>query len=77
MTPANRIILNTLATYGQSLLGLVLSLFSARWTLQALGKTDFGLFGVVVSTILMLSILNRGNLADEILFTSNLTLSSF
>ena len=60
MTAPNRIILNTLANYGQSLVTLVVSLFSARWTLQALGETDFGLFSVVGSIILMLSILNGG-----------------
>lgn len=60
MTAPNRIILNTLANYGQSLVALVVGLFSARWTLQALGQTDFGLFGVVGSIILMLSILNGG-----------------
>jgi hypothetical protein len=37
MTTPNRIILNTLANYGQSLVALVVGLFSARWTLQALG----------------------------------------
>lgn len=60
MTAPNRIILNTLANYGQSLVALMVGLFSARWTLQALGQTDFGLFGVVGSIILMLSILNGG-----------------
>lgn len=60
MTEQNRIILNTLANYGQSLVALLVGLFSARWTLHALGETDFGLFGVVGSIILMLSILNGG-----------------
>jgi O-antigen/teichoic acid export membrane protein len=60
MSPANRIILNTLANYGQSLVAIVVGLFSARWTLQALGQSDFGLFGVVGSLILMVSILNVG-----------------
>lgn len=58
MTPAHRIILNTLATYGQSLVSLILSLFSARWVLQALGEMDFGLFGVVGSVILLITFLN-------------------
>ena len=60
MAPAQRIILNTITNYGQSLVALLVGLFSARWTLQALGETDFGLFGVVGSIILMLSILNGG-----------------
>ena len=60
MSPANRIILNTLATYGGSVITLVLGLLSVRWTLEALGHTDFGLFGLVGSLILLLSILNGG-----------------
>lgn len=60
MTGSNRIILNTLASYGQSLVGLVLTLFSARWLLMALGHTDYGLFGVVGSTILLMTILTGG-----------------
>ena len=60
MTPANRIIFNTLATYGQSVIGLILSLFSARWVLQGLGEVDFGLFGLVGSIIILIGILNCG-----------------
>lgn len=60
MKPSTRIILNTLASYGQSLVGLVLTLFSARWLLLALGKVDYGLFGVVGSTILLMTILTGG-----------------
>lgn len=60
MTGSTRIILNTLASYGQSLFGLVFALFSARWLLLALGKVDYGLFGVVGSTILLMAILTGG-----------------
>lgn len=60
MKPSTRIILNTLATYGQSVFGMALSLFSARWVLQALGQSDFGLFGVVGSIILLMTFLNGG-----------------
>lgn len=60
MSPANRIILNTLATYGGSVIALVLGLLSVRWTLEALGHTDFGLFGLVGSLILLVNILNSG-----------------
>lgn len=60
MSPANRIIINMLATYGGSVITLVLGLLSVRWTLEALGHTDFGLFGLVGSLILLLSMLNGG-----------------
>jgi O-antigen/teichoic acid export membrane protein len=60
MNGSNRIVLNTLASYGQSLCGLVFALFSARWLLMALGRVDYGLFGVVGSTILLMTILTGG-----------------
>lgn len=60
MSPANRIILNTAATYGGSVITLMLGLFTVRWTLEALGNTDFGLFGLVGSLILLVNVLNGG-----------------
>ena len=60
MKPGHLIAFNTLVSYGQSLVGLVVGLFSARWVLQSLGQTDFGLFGVVGSLILLLTFLNGG-----------------
>ena len=39
---------------------MVVSLFSARWVLEALGQSDFGLYGVVGSVILIITFLNGG-----------------
>lgn len=47
MTQNRRILLNVVATYGRSLFALVCGLFTARWVLLALGREDFGLYGVV------------------------------
>lgn len=47
MTANQRIAINFLATYGRSLFVLVCGLFTSRWVLAALGKTDFDLYGVV------------------------------
>ena len=47
MTANKRIFLNIVATYGRSLYALICGLFTARWTLQALGEVDYGLMGVV------------------------------
>ncbi len=58
MTENQRIVLNTLASYGRSLFALVLGLFSSRWVLGTLGKEDFGLFGVVGSIIVFVGLLN-------------------
>lgn len=58
MTAKNRILLNFVATYGQSVYALLLGLFSARWILLSLGQSDFGLFGVVGSIIVVIGFLN-------------------
>ena len=58
MTGTKRIIINALASYGRSVLGIFLGLFSARWVLAALGKSDLGLFGVVGSIIICVQLLN-------------------
>lgn len=62
MKTSSRIIINTLATFGRSIFGMALSLFSARWILQGLGQADFGLYGVVGSIILLITFLNGGML---------------
>ncbi len=60
MRQSTRIISNTLALYFNSLVALIAVLFSARLVLQALGETDFGLYGVVGSLVLLLTFLNNG-----------------
>lgn len=47
MSPNKRIFLNIVATYGRSVFSLACGLFISRWVLAALGKVDFGLYGVV------------------------------
>lgn len=58
MQQNKRIAINTLATYSQSLLALLIGLFSARWFLEALGAVDLGIFGVVGGIILLFSFVN-------------------
>jgi len=60
MKASTRIILNTAASYGRSVFAIGMSLFSTRWVLQALGQSDYGLFGVVGSLIVMITFLNAG-----------------
>lgn len=47
MTANRRIFLNVIATYCRSLYALVVGLLCGRWTLLALGSTDYGLVGLV------------------------------
>lgn len=58
MTPAQRVLLNTIATYIRTILSVVLGLFSGRWILQALGEVDYGLLGVVGGLIGFVTVLN-------------------
>jgi len=59
MNASQRIVLNTVATYGRSLLSVALALFSSRWVLAALGQSDFGLFAIVGSLIVFITFLNN------------------
>lgn len=58
MTQNKRIILNTIATYGRSIFGVLCGIFSARWVLEALGQVDFGLYAVVGGMVVFLSFFN-------------------
>ena len=51
--------LNTLATYGRSLLALGVGLFTTRWVLEALGQTDFGLYAVVGALLVFVTFINN------------------
>ena len=53
MTQNRRILLNIVATYGRSLYALVCGLFISRWVLAALGKTDFGVCGMIVGMMVI------------------------
>lgn len=58
MSPNRRIFMNIVATYGRSLVSLVCGLFISRWVLFALGKTDFGLYGVVACLTVFVGFFN-------------------
>ena len=58
MTASTRIVFNIVATYGRSLYALAVGLFCSRWTLVALGQTDFGLFGLIGGLITIFGTIN-------------------
>ena len=58
MTANKRIVVNIVATYGRTIVGVLCGIFSTRWVLMALGKEDFGLFGLVGSLVMFLSFFN-------------------
>ena len=58
MTQNKRIFLNIIATYGRSIFSILCGMFSVRWTLEALGHRDYGLFGVIGGLVLFVEFLN-------------------
>lgn len=59
MEPAKRIILNTLVQYTRSILNILLSLFSTRYIIEALGDSDYGLFVVVGGVVALLGFITN------------------
>lgn len=55
---SGRIVKNTVALYGRSLLVLAVSLYTSRVVLNVLGVEDYGLYNVVGGVITMLGFLN-------------------
>lgn len=58
MTQNKRIFWNVVATYARSLYALVIGILCGRWTLMALGKTDYGLMGLVGGLVGFISFFN-------------------
>ena len=58
MTQNKRIALNTIATYGRSMIGVLCGIFSTRWVLEALGQVDFGLYGLIGGLVIFISFIN-------------------
>lgn len=54
MDSTKRIVLNTIAQYSRSVLNILLSLFSTRYIIEALGNSDYGLYVLVGGIVAML-----------------------
>lgn len=59
MEPTKRIILNTSVQYAKAILTTILSLFSMRIILEAIGISDYGIFSVVGGVIAMLGFITN------------------
>ncbi len=59
MTASQRIVVNTIAQYTRTFINVVLSLYSTRLILAALGQSDFGIFSLVGGVISMLSFITN------------------
>lgn len=58
MNQVNRIIINTIARYTRTFLGILLALYSTRVVLLELGSSDYGLFSLVGSVLAFLTFFN-------------------
>lgn len=58
MTPKTRIIVNTIASYSRTIIQIFIVLFSSRWVLKELGITDYGIFSLIGSILMILSFIN-------------------
>lgn len=59
MEPQKRIIVNTAAQYGRTIINVCLSLYSTRLILLALGQTDYGIYSVIAGVVAMLSFITN------------------
>lgn len=55
MNSSTRVIVNTTAQYAKTFVNIILTLFSARLILEALGVTDFGLYSLLAGVTSMLA----------------------
>lgn len=58
MTQNKRIAINTIVSYGRSMIGVACGIFATRWVLEALGDVDYGLYGLVGSLAIFLSFIS-------------------
>ena len=58
MRNSDRIIVNTVILYAKMVISIIISLYSTRLILQALGAEDYGIYVIIGGVISMLGLLN-------------------
>jgi len=58
MEPAKRVLLNTFAQYTRTIINVCLSFYSTRLVLDALGKSDYGIYTLVGGVVAMLGFIS-------------------
>lgn len=59
MNPVKRIVINTAAQYSRSIINIILSLYSTRLILAALGVSDFGIYSIIGGVVSMLGFITN------------------
>ena len=70
MKASDKIIVNTLAQYGRTIINMVLSLYSSRLVLEYLGIDDYGIYALVAGVVSMLSFLTNSLVSSTQRFLS-------
>ncbi|MCM1140747.1 MAG: hypothetical protein NC453_19430 [Muribaculum sp.] len=70
MRNSTRVIVNTSAQYGRSIINLILSLYSTRLILDALGIDDYGIYTLVAGVVAMLSFMTSAMIVTTQRFMS-------
>lgn len=70
MRSSNRLIINTGAQYTRSIINIVLSLYSTRLILLALGVNDYGIFTLIAGVVSMLSFMTTAMVSTTQRFMS-------
>ena len=59
ISPSKRIVLNTMVQYIRTVFSILISLFSTRLILEALGVNDYGIYTLIAGLVLMLSFITN------------------
>ena len=68
MNSNTRLIVNTLAQHIRTIVNIVLSLYSTRIVMQALGISDYGIYMLVASIVSLLSYISNTLIHDTAIF---------
>ncbi len=71
MNPNNRILINTIAQYIRTILNMLLSLYSVRLIMDALGVSDYGIYSLVAGVVSLLSFVTNSLIGSTQRFLSN------
>lgn len=70
MRTSQRVLINTIAQYSRTIINMVLSLFTVRLVLGALGQSDYGIYSLIAGIVAMLGFITNSLVATTQRFVS-------
>ena len=70
MRTSQRVLINTIAQYTRTIINMVLSLFTVRLVLGALGQSDYGIYSLIAGIVAMLGFITNSLVATTQRFVS-------